>query len=86
MTASKTAFKLGDTEIYAVAHRSGEGLTMLNVHDDEDTAVQAGIANIQVASSSSSTAANASSPSASIVGSTPSIQTGFFPTPALPRL
>jgi hypothetical protein len=47
MITSRTAFKLGDTEIQAVVHQSGDGPTMLNVHDDEDTAVQAGIANIR---------------------------------------
>jgi hypothetical protein len=47
MITSKTVFRLGDTEIHAVAHQCGDGLTLLNVHDDEDTSVQAGIANIR---------------------------------------
>jgi hypothetical protein len=47
MITFKTAFKLGDTVIQAVVHQSGDGPTMLNVHDDEDIAVQAGIANIR---------------------------------------
>ncbi len=45
---TKVTFKLGKTEIQALVHQAdGAGLTMLNVHDDEDTSVQAGLANIQ---------------------------------------
>jgi hypothetical protein len=43
----KFAFKLGDGQIEAVVHQNKSASpTMLNVHDDEDTSVAAGKANI----------------------------------------
>lgn len=43
-----TPFQLGNTIIQARSEqRSGAPLTMVNVHDDENTAVQAGVANIE---------------------------------------
>ena len=34
---------LGDTPVHVVVHEAGEGLTMLVLHDDENTAVEAGL-------------------------------------------
>jgi len=42
----KTAFQLGDTIVHAKLHEHGAGPTYLNVHDDEDTSVQAGLVNL----------------------------------------
>lgn len=43
----KFAFRLGDSQIHAVVHQHKRPTpTMLNVHDDENTSVQAGLANI----------------------------------------
>ncbi len=45
----KFAFKLGDAQVEAVVHQHKSATpTMLNVHDDEDTSVAAGKANIAV--------------------------------------
>lgn len=42
-------FKLGDDMINAVVHQKTPGaLTMINVHDDEDTSVEAGLTDIRV--------------------------------------
>jgi len=44
----KVAFKLGDTNVHAVLHQRKSGrLTMVNVHDDENTSVEAGKANLE---------------------------------------
>ena len=44
----KIAFKLGESQIHAVVHQHQRATpTMLNVHDDEDTSVAAGLANIE---------------------------------------
>ena len=44
---TKIAFKIGDSQIHAVVHQKRSPLpTMINVHDDENTAVEAGKANI----------------------------------------
>jgi hypothetical protein len=43
----KIAFPLGDDQIHAVVHQQGPPQpTMVNVHDDENTSVEAGLANI----------------------------------------
>ena len=47
---SRTAivFRLGDTEVRGLVHESlSTSPTMLNVHDDEDTSVAAGLVNIK---------------------------------------
>jgi hypothetical protein len=44
----KVAFKLGDTNVHAVLHqRMSARPTMVNVHDDENTSVEAGKANLE---------------------------------------
>jgi hypothetical protein len=44
----KTAFKIGDDQIHAVVHQKRSAVpTMINVHDDENTSVEAGIKNIE---------------------------------------
>lgn len=41
-------FKLGDDTIHAIVHQKAPAtLTMLNVHDDEDTSVEAGLTDIR---------------------------------------
>jgi hypothetical protein len=41
-------FKLGDTVIHGLVHQSpGASLTMVNLHDDEDTSVAAGLAHFK---------------------------------------
>src|SRR5580700_7911542 len=48
ISQTRIPFKLGDGEIHAVVHQLGSTRpTMLNVHDDEDTSVAAGLANIK---------------------------------------
>ena len=43
----KIAFKIGESQVHAVVHQERSASpTMLNVHDDEDTAVKAGLASI----------------------------------------
>lgn len=45
---TKTAFKIGDDQIQAVVHQKRSAFpTMINVHDDENTAVEAGRKNIE---------------------------------------
>lgn len=44
----KTAFKIGDNQIHAVVHQKRSAVpTMINVHDDENTSVEAGRKNIE---------------------------------------
>jgi hypothetical protein len=48
MTKEIVALKLGDSKINAVVHQKAPaGLTMVNVHDDEDTSVEAGLVDIR---------------------------------------
>lgn len=43
----KVALQVGETQVHAVVHQERSATpTMLNVHDDEDTSVKAGLANI----------------------------------------
>lgn len=45
---TKTAFKIGDDHIHAVVHQKQSPLpTMISVHDDENTSVEAGRKNIE---------------------------------------
>jgi hypothetical protein len=48
ITKLTVPLKLGDDSINAIVHQKAlAGLTMLNVHDDEDTAVEAGLTNVR---------------------------------------
>jgi hypothetical protein len=48
LTTLTVAFKLGDDQINAVVHQKPPAtLTMINVHDDENTSVEAGLVNLK---------------------------------------